>query len=315
MITILITGGTGMIGSALSRFLSAKGCQVIILTRHPKPANGNITYAGWDPAGQFIDAAAIQKADYIINLAGAGVADKRWTKKRKQQIIDSRVQSGTLIVKALKEIPNQVKAVISIAGISWYGDDADRNTGKAFFTEKDPAADDFLAQTCVQWEAAIKPVDDLEKRLVIFRCGIVLSNAGGAFAEFKKPVQWGIASILGNGRQMISWIHIEDLCRLFYFAIENEKIQGIYNTVSPHPTSNRNFMLMLAQKMKGRFYIPVYVPRFVLKLMVGEVSVEVLRSSTIGNEKIHDAGFQFLYPSVEAALNELTGRPSQTSQP
>jgi uncharacterized protein len=308
MITVCITGGTGMIGSALSQFLSAKGCQVIILTRHPKPDSSNITYAAWDPAHQTIDAPAIQKADYIIHLAGAGVADKRWTKKRKQEIVDSRVQSGNLIVKALKEISNQVKAVISISGISWYGDDADRRSGKTFFTEKDPAVDEFLAQTCIQWEAAIQPVDELDKRLVIFRTGPVLSNEGGAFAAFKKPVQSGIAAILGNGRQTISWIHIEDLCRLIYFAIENEKMQGIYNAVSPQPISNRNLMLMLAKKMKGRFFIPMHVPAFVLKIIAGGVSVEVLRSATISNEKIHDAGFQFLYPSPEAALNNLVGK-------
>lgn len=308
MITVCITGGTGMIGSALTQFLIAKGCQVIILTRHPKQGTADITYAGWDPARQTIDATAIQKADYIINTAGAGVADKRWSKKRKQEIVDSRVQSGALIVKALKEIPNHVKAVISIAGISWYGDDANRQSGKAAFTEKDPVADDFLAQTCVQWEAAIRPVAELDKRLVIFRCGPVLSNAGGAFVEFKKPVQWGIAAILGNGRQMISWIHMEDLCRLIYFAIENEKVQGIYNGVSPQPVSNRNLMLMLAKKMKGKFYIQVYVPAFALHIIAGGVSVEVLRSATISNEKIHDTGFQFLYPSVEAALNNLVGK-------
>lgn len=308
MTTICITGGTGMIGSALTRFFAAKGHRIIILTRKPKAGTDSISYACWNPAQQFIDAAAIQQADYIINLAGAGVADKRWTKKRKQVIIDSRVQSGALIAKALHEIPNHVKAVISIAGISWYGDDADRHTGKPFFTEKDAAAADFLAQTCVQWEAAIKPVDDLGKRLVIFRCGIVLSHEGGALAEFKKPVQWGIASILGNGRQMMSWIHIDDLCRLFCFAVENEKMMGIYNAVSPQPVANRNFMVTLAQKMKGKFYIPVYVPRFALQLMAGEVSVEVLRSSTVGSEKVHDAGFRFLYPSPEAALNNLVGK-------
>jgi uncharacterized protein len=308
MITVCITGGTGMIGSALTQFLIAKGCQVIILTRHPRQGTSNITYAGWDPAHQTIDVTAIQKADYIINTAGAGVADKRWSKKRKLEIVESRVQSGALIVKALKEIPNQVKAVISIAGISWYGDDADRQSGKAAFTEKDPAADDFLAQTCVQWEAAIQPVVELDKRLVIFRCGPVLSNTGGAFVEFKKPVQWGIAAILGNGRQMISWIHIEDMCRLIYFAIENEKMQGIYNGVSPQPISNRNLMLMLAKKMKGKFFIPVYVPAFALNIIAGGVSVEVLRSATISNEKIHDTGFQFLYPSPEAAISNLVDR-------
>jgi hypothetical protein len=136
----------------------------------------------------------------------------------------------------------------------------------------------------------------------------VLSNTGGAFTEFKKPVKLGIAAILGNGRQMISWIHIEDLCRLLYFAIENEKMMGIYNAVSPQPISNKNLMLMLARKMKGKFFIPGYVPAFLLKILFGGVSVEVLRSATISNEKLHHTGFQFLYPSPEVALNNLLGK-------
>jgi uncharacterized protein (TIGR01777 family) len=308
MTTILITGGTGLIGSALAKFLAAKGCQVIILSRRPKQASGNISYAAWDPLQQTIDANAVQQADYIVNLAGAGINDKRWSKKRKEEIITSRVQSGSLIVKALKEIPNQVKAVIGISGIAWYGDDAKRDISKRAFTETDPADDDYLGQVCVQWENAIKPVDDLEKRLVILRCPPVFSNTGGAFVEFKKPVTFGIAAILGNGRQIISWVHIEDFCRMIWFAIENEKIHGIYNAASPQPISNRNFTLQLAEKVKGRYFIPVHVPVFMLKLAVGGVSVEVLKSATISSEKISQAGFQFLYPSVDAALHNLLGK-------
>jgi uncharacterized protein (TIGR01777 family) len=294
-----------MLGSELSKFLTGKGCHVIVLSRHPKQVTGNISYAAWDPVKQTIDNAAVQKADYIINLAGAGINDKRWSKKRKQEIITSRVQSGSLIVKALTEIPNQVKAVLSISGIAWYGDDAKRDLAKRAFTETDPADDDYLGQVCVQWEEAIKPVEGLGKRLAIFRCAPVFSNAGGAFREFKRPVQLGLAAILGNGRQIISWIHIEDIVRMFWFAIENENIQGIYNAASPQPISNREFTLQLAQKIKGKYFIPVHVPVFVLKIAVGGVSVEVLKSATISCEKISQAGFQFLYPSVDAALDNL----------
>jgi uncharacterized protein (TIGR01777 family) len=305
MATILITGGTGMIGTALTQFLTGKQHQVIILTRHPNTGSSAISYAGWDPAKETIDAGAIQKADYIINLAGAGVADKRWTKKRKEEIINSRVQSGQLLVKALQEIPNKVKAVISVSGIGWYGDDIKRKASQPFFTEQDPADDDFLGQTCTQWEAAIEPVTALNKRLVIFRCGIALSTTGGAFTEFLKPVRWGLATIFGSGSQVISWIHIDDLCRLFLKAIENEKMQGVYNAVSPQPVTNKNFMLSLAKKIKGRFFLPFYVPSFILKMVLGEVSVELLKSATVSCEKISDTGFQFLFPSVDAAMDDL----------
>ena len=305
MATILITGGTGLIGTALSKFLTARQHQVIILSRHPRSAASNISYAGWDPAKGTIDADAIQKADYIINLAGAGVADKRWSKKRKEEIVNSRVQSGVLLTKALQETPNKVKAVISVSGIGWYGDDKKRNAGKPFFTEEDPADEGFLGETCAKWEEAIQPVTALNKRLVIFRCGIVLSTAGGAFTEFKKPVRAGIATIFGSGKQIISWVHIEDVCRMFLYAIENEKIQGVYNATGPQPCTNRNFIMSLGRKMKGRFFIPIYVPSFVLKVVLGELSVEILKSAMVSCEKISSTGFQFLYPSLDVALDDL----------
>ncbi|THU41036.1 TIGR01777 family protein [Niastella caeni] len=305
MATILITGGTGTIGKALSRALTAKQHQVIILSRHPRTGTDAVSYAAWDPAKQTIDIEALQKADYIINLAGAGVADKRWTKKRKAELVDSRVQSGALLVKALQENENKVQAVISMSGIGWYGDDNKRSAKQPAFYEGDPADEGFLGQTCVKWEDAIKPVTALNKRLVIFRSGIVLSNDGGALAEFQKPVRAGIAPFFGSGDQVTSWIHIDDLCRLFIIYIENERKSGIYNTVAPQPVTNKNFMLTLAKKMKGRFFIPVYIPSFLLKLILGEVSIEILKSATVSSEKIVSGGFQFLFPTLDAALDDL----------
>lgn len=305
MATILITGGTGTIGKSLSKFLVSKQHQVIILTRTPRTGTAGISYAAWDPANKTIDIDALQKADYIINLAGAGVADKRWSKKRKQEIVDSRVQSGELLVKALQENTNKVKAVISVSGIGWYGEDKKLNNPNAYFKEGDPADEGFLGATCVKWENSIKPVTALNKRLVILRPGVVLSNDGGALVEFKKPVRAGLATILGSGNQVVSWIHIEDMCRLFLYAIENEKIQGTYNVVGPQPVTNKNLMITLAKKIKGRFYIPIFVPSFVLKLALGELSVEILKSTKVSCEKIINSGFQFLYPSLEVALDDL----------
>jgi uncharacterized protein len=305
MATILITGGTGTIGKAVSKFLAAKNHQVIILTRHPRTGTPDISYAAWDPVQKTIDTEALQKADYIINLAGAGVADKRWTKQRKAEIIDSRVQSGALLVKALQENTNKVKAVISMSGIGWYGDDHKKSATQPAFVEGDAASADFLGQTCVQWENAIKPVTALNKRLIIFRCGIVLSNDGGALTEFKKPVRAGIAPFFGSGEQVASWIHVDDLCRLYLYAIDNERMQGVYNTVAPQPVTNKNLMLALARKIKGRFFIPVYVPSFVLKLVLGELSIEVLKSATVSCEKITNGSFQFLFPTLDAALDDL----------
>lgn len=307
METVLITGGTGMIGKALTTALLEKNYNVIILSRNAaneqRPTN-NLSYAQWNINDQTIDKAAIAKADYIIHLAGAGVADKRWTKKRKKEIVDSRVKSGELLVKALQENTNKVKAIISSSAIGWYGPDPSIPNPHPF-TEDDPADDGFLGTTCLKWERSIEPVTKLNKRLVKLRIGIVLSNEGGAFKEFKKPVRFGVAAILGSGKQIISWIHIDDLIRLFISAFENEKMNGSYNAVAPHPVSNKDLTIQLARIKKGKFFIPVQVPSFILKLVLGELSIEVLKSATVSCSKIHDTGFTFQFPSIDAALKAL----------
>lgn len=311
MSTVLITGGTGMIGKALSALLLQKGYDVIIVTRgstdKKEAGSPGLTYANWNVGKQTIDATAILKADYIIHLAGAGVADKRWSQKRKAEIVESRTQSSALLVKALQENSNQVKAVISASGIGWYGPDPVIPNPRPF-AENDPADKDFLGETCRVWEHSIEPVTGIGKRLVKLRTGIVLSTTGGALNEFIKPLQFGIAAILGNGKQIISWIHVDDLCRIYLQAIEDERMQGVYNAVAPATVSNKSFTLALANAVKGKFYIPVHVPAFVLKTVLGEMSIEVLKSATVSAGKIRDAGFNFIYPSVESAINQLVSK-------
>ena len=306
MKTILLTGGTGLVGRRITHHLITKGYKVIILTRKmPAAAQEQVEYFTWNVSSQTIDVQAIQKADFIVHLAGAGVVDKRWTDAYKKEIKDSRTQSSALLVATLQNNTNKVKAVISSSAIGWYGADVISQGKQKRFVETDKPATDFLGETCKLWEESIEPVQQLVIRLVKLRTGIVLSNDGGALTEFKKPIKMGIAAILGNGKQMVSWIHIDDLCRMFIAAIENDLMIGSYNAVAPEPVSNKVLTMELATLMKGRFFIPAYVPSFVLKLMLGESSVEVLKSTTVSCEKIRQAGFTFLYPDIEHALQQL----------
>lgn len=306
MPTVLITGGTGYIGSAITKILVEKNYSVIILTRYPEkkiPLSPNISYARWDIAWGSIDKDALASADHIIHLAGAGVADKRWTKKRKQEIVNSRVNSSQLLVESLKTIPNKVKTVVCASGIGWYGPDPLVPNPKPF-EEDAPAHNDFLGNTCRLWEQSIVPVTQSGARLVKLRTGIVLSNEGGALPQFKKSLRFGIAAILGYGKQMMSWIQMDDLVNMFITAIENEKLNGVYNAVSPKPVSNKEFTILLARSMK-KYFIPIRVPSFVLRLLLGEMSIEVLKSATVSAEKIKEAGFIFKYPEIKAVFEKV----------
>lgn len=306
MQTVLITGGTGLVGKALTQKLLEKGYAVIVLTRklpngYPLEKKG-ISYALWDVKNQRIDIAAVQKADHIIHLAGAGVVDKKWTASYKKEIQNSRTKSSELIIDTLKNNQNKVKVVVSASAIGWYGADA---IPVKPFVETDIADNSFLGETCKLWEQSIEPVQQLGKRLVKLRTGIVLSKEGGALTEFKKPLQFGIASILGNGKQVVSWVHIDDLCKLYIDAIENDSLRGAYNAVAPMPVTNEVLTLTLAKELRGKYFISAHVPEFILKIMLGDRSIEVLKSATISCEKIQQTGFVFLYPSIELSLEEL----------
>ena len=307
MQTILITGGTGLIGKILTTHLISKGYNIIILSRRADVVSDNpmINYAKWNVEEQKIDSDAISKADHIIHLAGAGVMEKSWTEKYKKEIVDSRTKSSELLVKALKENENKIKTVVSASAIGWYGEDPKPLQHTNGFVETDAPDKNFLGETCRLWEESIEPVQQLGIRLVKLRLGIVLSNDGGALDEFKKPLRFGIATILGNGKQIISWIHIDDLCRMFLYAIENENLKGSYNAVAPEPVTNKKLILHLAQLLRKNFYIPIHVPQFALKLAMGERSIEILKSATVSCEKIKKEGFTFLYPSIDSALKNL----------
>ena len=304
MANFLITGGTGMVGSALTKQLIQSGHEVVILTRRGRRSDHPlIQYKSWDPSQNQLDETAIRTADYIVHLAGANVAEKRWTVNRKQEILESRVRSGEFLVESLKKIPNRVKAVLGASAQGWYGADPLIPNPNPF-VETDPAHLDFLGSTCQSWEQSLQPLSSRGIRLIQLRIGIVLSTSGGALAEFIKPVRLGISLILGNGKQVISWIHLDDLTRLIEWTLLNESVSGIYNAAAPNPVSNRSLMRVLSRAYR-RPFIPVPVPAFFLQLILGEMSIEVLKSTTMSVAKIQQAGFSFQFPRIEEALNDL----------
>ena len=272
---------------------------MIVLTRKiPRQPDG-VNYALWNIKKKEIDIAAIQQADFIIHLAGAGVMDKRWTKAYKIEIVKSRTESSQLLADTLEKHPHKVKAIVSASGIGWYGENREGHT----FTETDPPDNGFLGETCRLWEQSIEKAGSAT-RVVKLRTGIVLSNRGGILEAFKRPVFFGIAAILGAGTQVISWIHILDLCRMYLFAIENP-IHGSFNAAAPLPVTNKHLSITLAKMLKGIFFIPIYIPEFLLRLILGKKSLEVLKSTTVSCGKIKNEGYTFLYPTIEVALQNL----------
>lgn len=291
MTNILITGGTGLIGARLTEVLEQKGHIVKILTRSPKKKNE----FKWDLAKGYIAEDAIKNTDYIIHLAGAGIADKRWSKSRKTEIIHSRVNSANLLFNKIKQLNTSLKGFISASGTGYYG----AITSKAILIEENPVGEDFLGDVCNKWEAAALQFKTIDIPVSILRTGIVLSNKGGALKKMQTPVIAG----LGKGSQYIPWIHIEDLCNLYVKTIDNE-LEGTYNAVAPEYHTSISFSKTLA-KYVSRPFTSLCVPGFLLHLVFGEMAVILLEGSRISSEKIKNKNFNFKYPKLSDALNDL----------
>ena len=301
MKTVLITGGTGLIGSRLSDLLTEKGYKVIHLSRRRKLSAKYPAYQ-WNIEKSEIDESALQQADYIITLAGAGIADKRWTSRRKKLIIDSRVNGIELIAKKLKAHDIRPKAIIGASAIGFYGD-----SGQDLMTETSPSGNDFLAESVRAWEKAYENLKPLTPRLPIIRVGIVLSTQGGALEKMLPTYAVGVGTYFGDGSQMYSWIHIDDICRMFVHALENENIDSLYNGVSPNPVSNKTLAIDIGKAM-NKTTLPLPAPAFAMKMALGEMSVVVLSSDNVSAKKISDTGFQFKYPELIPALKDILGR-------
>ena len=298
---VLITGGSGMVGTRLSELLLEEGYTVSHLSRSPGDDSSPIVTYLWDTKQQYINPQAIPQADYIIHLAGAGVADQRWTEQRKQVILKSRTESTRLLHDTIaQQDPSSIKAFVSASAIGIYGAD----TGDTLLVEESPAADEFLANVVVQWEAAVDTIRALGVRTVKYRIGIVLSDKGGALVPIAHTVRWGVGAPLGSGKQYMSWIHLDDLCRMFIYALDNEAVEGTYNAVGPHPATNKQLTKATARASQRPLWLP-NVPAFVLKTALGELASVVLGGNRVSNQKIEDAGFQYKFNKLEVALADL----------
>jgi len=294
---ILITGGSGLVGSVLSRLLSNQGYTVSHLSRNPTDGDYKTFY--WEIKKGEIDPEAIKSADAIVHLAGAGVADKRWDDARKKEIYDSRIQSTALLREKVKELNPKLAYFLSASAIGYYGWDS----GEEWVDEKSARGDGFLADVVVDWEAEANKVEQTGVKTGILRIGVVLSEDGGALVEIAKPIKSFAGAALGSGKQYMSWIHIEDLCGIILFMIEN-KINKVVNGVAPNPETNTSLTKKLAKAMRKPLFLP-NVPKFALQLLVGEMADMLIGGNKVSSKLIEAEGFNFKYNSLERALDDL----------
>ncbi|MCG8339789.1 MAG: TIGR01777 family oxidoreductase [Cytophagales bacterium] len=299
MKSVLITGGSGLIGSRLTPMLQMFGYEVTHLSRAKKP-NSKVPTFHWDTQHGYIDTKAFDHLDYVIHLAGTSVATQRWTSKRKAEIVSSRVATAGMLYDALKRTSSKIKTFIAASAIGIYG----RDHGNALLTEESKRGNDFLSQVVKQWEAATTRMNTLGINVVQLRIGVVLSSQGGALPKIAAPIRKGLGAPFGHGEQWMSWIHIDDLCRMFIKAIEDSTMQGVYNAVAPYPVTNKDFTKTIAKVLHQPYFLPS-IPPFILKLMLGERASLLLGSSRVSCKRIEEAGFKFYFPKLGPALTDL----------
>ncbi|MCE7067337.1 TIGR01777 family oxidoreductase [Dyadobacter sp. CY326] len=297
---VLITGGTGLIGKRLTALLLEKGYQIAYLSR--KKSNiPSVQVYEWDVAKGYIEAGAVENTDYLIHLAGAAVADGRWTEERKKEIISSRTETIALIGKALREKNIRPTAFISASGSSYYGEDS----GDVRNTEQSPAGKDFLSHVTVVWEQAADRIAEMGVRTVKLRTGIVLSKDGGALPQMAAPAKFGFGAPLGSGKQWVSWIHLDDLCRMYIEAMENESWEGAYNAVASQPVTNAELTKQICIALDKPQWLP-NVPSFALKLAFGDMANVVLGSNYLINERIaKETTFEYQFLELDKALRDI----------
>jgi len=297
---VLITGANGMLAKALATHL-ASDYEIRFLSRSISKPNEFF----WNPSENIIDSKALVGVDHIIHLAGATIGNKLWTNKRKNLILSSRVDGAHLIRKELSKTKQQIESFISISGVGFYG----TLTSEEKFDELSPLGNDFLAQVCQEWEQATQAfeTEHIAKRTVIIRSGVILEKNEGVYKSLSQLVKSGFGSAVGSGKQYMPWIHIQDLVRMFKFVLDDTNQQGIFNGVAPQQITNLQMMQAIAKGLHKSIRLP-NVPKFVLQLMFGEMSIVILEGSQVSAEKIVNTGFKFDYDSIDKAVNNLNSK-------
>lgn len=299
---VLIAGGSGMVGQFLSQYLSDHGYEVSILGRGKKD---KIPYKQfvWDMKEMTIEEEAITSADHIINLAGAGIADKVWTAARKKVLVDSRVNGNELIKRVLEKTGYKPQTFIGASAIGIYGD----RGNEPLTEESKPVGEGFMIECCEKWEASAQLIADLGVRTCIYRIGIVLSTKGGALEKILLSFKLGVGAYFGSGDQYYSWIHIEDLAKMFLRALQNSEMEGVFNAVGPNPVTNKELSKRIKKSLNS-WALVMPAPAFILKTVMGEMSDTIFNSNKVIPKRFEEMGFDFAFPEAGAAVKNVVDR-------
>jgi uncharacterized protein (TIGR01777 family) len=302
---ILVTGASGLIGQQLCKLLSNNGFEVLVLSRRERE-HAQYKFYEWNLQKDYINEEVFEhKIDYVVHLAGAGIADKRWTDQRKKLIIDSRVDGVHLLAKYFKKHGQKPKAFISAAAVGIYG-----NAGSEAVDESTPidkSSDAFLVESCVAWEGAAEVFKEMGVRTALLRIGIVLSTQGGALAKMLPTYSFWVGGYFGDGQQYYPWVHIDEIAKMFLFLVQNEDSEGVYNGVAPNAVPNK----VLARKIadaKGQKALVMPIPAFAMRLALGEMADMVLYGANVKPTRLEAAGYEFEFPQLEAALKDVLAR-------
>lgn len=293
---VVITGGTGLIGSKLSELLAGEGYEVVHLTRNTSAAGTYKSYR-WNPQEGYCDIDAFMDGDAIIHLAGANIGGRLWSKARREEIVNSRTVTADLLYRLTAGSGIRPDVFITASGVNYYGS---QTTG-AVYKESDPPSDDFLGETCRLWEAAADPFAASGIRVVKIRTAVVLASTGSALSKMTAPARAGLIVRFGPGSQYFPWIHIDDLCRIYLKAVSDVKMSGPYNASAPGHITHDMLMAEVAVQKRLPVFLP-HLPAWLLRAVLGEMSVVLTAGSRVSPERLIDSGFVFRYQDIASAL-------------